>query len=428
MPDNVADLVDLALAVYTADRLVPRRAHGRHIGPQWPRHIRLSVPLRVPEFWRDDSLTRRLEELLWFLTTDVWEIDFARRIAPDARRATQQFLDLHFEQPNVLLFSGGLDSLAGACYLSHEKPARDIFLVSCSTNNRTKGIQRDLGIALKQRLQTAEEIQGRRIESGPMPFDALESSLSYDAQERTQRSRAFFSLALGAAAAHLVGSHILYVFENGVGAINLPITKAQLGAQSTRSVHPLTLHHMGALVSTVVGARFTIENPFLFSTKGQICTLLNESSLGGLVRDSVSCDRFPQRVAGFPQCGHCTSCLLRRVGLLAAGPADFDDQGYRIDPARPGPRPQRAELYPALAMARQVGRLHRLLSHQDPWQELCGEYPELLEVAALASARNGYRVLTEGALVSLFRRYCDEWADFWNRSAGLHGLRQLQAR
>jgi hypothetical protein len=428
MPDNVADLVDLALAVYTADRLVLRRTRGRRGRPQWTRHIRLRLPLRIPELWRDYRVTERLEQLLWFLTTDVWEFDFSRRTTPDRRTSSQQFLDLKFERPHVLLFSGGLDSLAGACHLSGETPNRDIFLVSCSTNNRTERIQRDLGSALRHRFLTAEGMKGRRIEFGPMPFHSLESNLTYDGQERSQRSRAFVYLTLGIAAAHMAGSDTLHVFENGIGAINLPISKAQLGAQSTRSVHPVTLDHTGELARAVLGMPFTFENPFLFSTKGQICTLLKEFGLGDSVRTTVSCDRFPQRIAGAPQCGHCTSCLLRRVGLLAAGLADFDDQSYRVDFERPEPRPKRYEAYPALATDSQVSQLRKLLDYEDPWRKLSEEYPELLEVAALASARDDYQLLTEGRLASLFRRYCDEWADYWDQTPGLYRLRQLQLR
>ena len=75
-----------------------------------------------------------------------------------------------------------------------------------------------------------------------------------------------------------------------------------------------------------------IENPFMFATKAEMCRALSQAGLADVVRETVSCDGYPQRVPGQAQCGCCTSCVLRRQGLFCGGLADYDHSAdYRRD-------------------------------------------------------------------------------------------------
>ena len=81
---EIADLVDLAGAVYLADRLCRRRGHRTdRYEPHWCRRIHVSVPVRKPGIWTDPEVGLRLRELLAFMTEDHWNFSFYWRDHPD---------------------------------------------------------------------------------------------------------------------------------------------------------------------------------------------------------------------------------------------------------------------------------------------------------------------------------------------------------
>ncbi len=108
---------------------------------------------------------------------------------------------------------------------------------------------------------------------------------------------------------------------------------------------------------------------------------------------TVSCDKgFAARVDRHVPCGTCSSCLLRRQSLYAAGKAALDAAaGYR----NPSPR----DSYELHAMMWQVTRLEACLDQPDPWYSLVRQYPEIRDTAPL--------IPTE--VVSLYRSYVQEW-------------------
>jgi hypothetical protein len=123
----------------------------------------------------------------------------------------------------------------------------------------------------------------------------------------------------------------LACYENGTGALNLPITRAQLGAQNARSAHPVALTAIGDLIELVTGKEFKVRLPFLFWTKAEMCENLPRGELGGVVALTVSCDGFPGRRKGSPHCGKCTSCVLRRHALHVGGLGHLDAaDGYEV--------------------------------------------------------------------------------------------------
>jgi Queuosine biosynthesis protein QueC len=210
-----------------------------------------------------------------------------------------------------------------------------------------------------------------------------------------------------------VGARTLSVYENGIGAINIPHTDAQLGAQATRGCHPLALRKMSELISAVAGVGFEVQNPFIFATKGELCTDLAAAGLGAWALDTISCDAFPQRVAGTPECGVCTSCLLRRQALIAAGIEQpgrrFDYRYDLLDPS--GSVPER-KLRAYRAVRTQALRIGELLSHPDPWPRLAVPYPRMVEARDVLASRSGDARLVERQLLDLYQRHCREWAEF----------------
>lgn len=237
--------------------------------------------------------------------------------------------------------------------------------------------------------QQAVRLELNRHAAGRLEPASIRWELHRAVLETTQRSRGLLFLAAGVAVAWTLGHHELRVYENGVGAINLPYLRSQVGPQATRAVHPRTLALMQRLVSDVTGESFAIVNPFLHLTKAEVVAATGEDHTTALAA-SVSCDSgFSSRMPGGQLCGHCTSCLLRRQALMAAGREDLIIHDHY--------RPQRN------AMLWQAGRLREALETSEPWLGLVDEFPELL---ALPDA---YTAATREQLVGLYRRYCQEW-------------------
>lgn len=117
LPEELADLIDVALAVYVADRLARRhsQAADRH-QRNWSRHFHLRLPLRDPERWHDQALNAQLRAVLAFLTDDKWCFDFFPRSG--SRRISEMRRYLYPTLPaspvTAALFSGGVDSSPGS--------------------------------------------------------------------------------------------------------------------------------------------------------------------------------------------------------------------------------------------------------------------------------------------------------------------------
>ncbi len=420
IPAMLADLVDVALAVYLGDRLVPRRprdADRYHL--HWNRRLRLTIPVRDPGRWRAPALQARLRAVLAILTEDDWAFDFVPKTGPGRPAELQEYL--FAARPDgpitAALFSGGLDSFAGLCHQLAARPGDHFVLFCGGTNRRALGMQRALTAALP--LTT-----GRSITSMIVPFGLRRRGpRGYDGDERTQRARGFVFQCLGAATALQAGVRDLAIYEPGIGALNLPYTAAQLGAQSTRATDPRVLAAMGDFISAAVGRPFHLRLPFFGLTKAELCASVREVGLAGHIRDTFSCDGFPQRVAGRPQCGICTSCLLRRQALHVAGLADYDSwEGYRTNVFGTEPVAS-ARLHAWRAMHDQVAVLRLALADPDPWHGLCFAFPQLLEVAACLTEPGPARTALTRRIVALYRRYCDEWRELPTRHGGARAIR-----
>ncbi len=210
--------------------------------------------------------------------------------------------------------------------------------------------------------------------------------------ESSQRSRGLLFLAAGIATAWTLRQDRLQVFENGIGAINLPYLHSQYGSQAARAVHPKTLRMAQDLAAAISGRPFRIDAPGMTATKAQLIRRAPRAADAAMAR-TVSCDTgFSARVARHAPCGACTSCLLRRQALHAAGKSALDaEAGYRV--TSPG------NSYGLQAMLWQVTRLQACIDQPDPWHGLIQEYPEVLDTAPL----------TPTEVISLYRSYVQEW-------------------
>lgn len=401
-------MVDLAMAVYFADRRSQRLRNSFESTGHRQIHVRL--PVREPELWSSKEITSSLIELLNWFTEDAWEFEFSKLVTKRKSEYEEALFSTPVAKPNVsVLFSGGLDSLAGLCTLLDADRDCSFVVVSGCTSQRMGQIQRDL---IRQLVRFWGN-KSRELRSLVVPFGIRRAGDGHE--ETSQRSRGFVFLLLGAAAAMMAKSKSLYVCENGIGAANLPFNEGQLGIDNTRGVHPLSLAKMSSFLELILGQSLPVMNPFEFTTKGEMCRTLKKLGLDALVRMTVSCDSFPLRIPGAPaHCGICTSCILRRCSLHAAG-LDKADPGtdYRFDIKESFVRIGERDLYPVMAMLDQVDRIRVCISGDSPWAMLTETFPELFEIQhGLCTYRHETMNDIARSYVRMYRAYVEEWGIF----------------
>jgi hypothetical protein len=389
--DIASDILDLSMTIHVADWLSRRQNEQRC-------KIHVELPLRCSARFSGSQLA---EILRWF-TEDEWSFSFSAI----KQRSDQQLTILPQAQSRqeIALWSGGLDSLAGLWNRSLVNSNDQFVLIGAGANRRVKGIQRKVFRGVREKLV------GRTLQLRQPSFILSNIALSRNGQSRVTindraRTRGLVFMLVGAACALLEGGHELYVYENGIGALNLPYAGA-VGLDHTRSVHPLSLIHAGKLISDVIGRKFAIHNPFLFHTKGQMCAALGPHEVL-LVAATTSCDR-PQRALQRPvQCGCCSSCLLRRQALDAAGMIDRTTYWKQniISEANVN------SFLPA--MSDQVRKLKTCIDSVDPWSNLLLAYPDLSKTAdTVARDERVPSQAIQERFTTLFRNYVREWDAF----------------
>jgi hypothetical protein len=208
---------------------------------------------------------------------------------------------------------------------------------------------------------------------------------------------------LGAVCAFLEGQSTLHIYENGVGALNLPFRPAEVGTDHAHSVHPLSLLKMGELTSLLLGSHFTFVNPFLFQTKAEICAPLVGTAGEALVHQTISCDSQPRRHGLPTQCGRCSSCILRRQALAVLGVQDQTVYAYS-QPTDPDNR------FAFELMLEQRDFIRSCLAAPEPWKALRWRYQDLERtVSRVAAAMDIARPDLITQILGLYERYVDEW-------------------
>lgn len=401
LPSLLADWLEIALFVYLADRASLRRSKRRPDYPdQWERSIQLRIPVREPAVWNRSRVDETLRGLLGWLTEDDWKFEFVRK-APGGSPPEQAYLfEWLGQRPSrVALFSGGLDSFAGAVHDLAALPDHHHVFVTGRTSGRQQHLQAKQIAGLKAAFPVA-------LTHLTVPY-GIRARADGQAEERSQRTRGFVHLSLGAVTARLCGLTTLHLTENGIGAINLPYHAGQLGTANSRGVHPVTLHKMVAFIASLLETPFTIDNRGLWATKGELCATPALAKVQHLIAETFTCDGFPNRVAGKSQCGRCTSCLLRRQSLAHAGLVDPDD-----DYVTNWRDPLHASRLAALrAMTAQTHRLVAL--HHEGTSALIEAFPSLLECSEVLAARvPGGQPEALRRISSLYQRYVAEWRRF----------------
>ena len=322
---RLADLLEIAAYVYAADSSTPRTGWSDGNSTEnWSRDFTFVIPVRDLVFWRRSEVTDLLVKLLRFLDNDDFSFDF--RPMPQ-QQGVQGYLDIgtedwpFYDVERVIMFSGGLDSLAGTVETAHR--GERFVLVSHRPVTLLDKRQRDLFGKLK-------EAYGDRMTRIPVWVNK-DSKIK---GEYTQRTRSFLFSALGTVVAASIRAKGVRFFENGIVSLNWPMADEALQARTSRTTHPTSLFYFTKLYSLVLDRPdFIVDNPFVFKTKAEVISLLADKGRAELIGHTCSCAHTgPYKQKGQQHCGACSQCIDRRIAAIAAGQEEYDlEEDYAVD-------------------------------------------------------------------------------------------------
>ena len=318
LPDRCLDLLEIAAYVFAADRLTPRGSREAVEYQSWSRSLHFIVKVRDHEFWSQPSVCEALEAILRFATGDQahkFTFQAGHATPPTNLFDSEVFSMEHDGDLSIMLFSGGIDSLAGAVQRL-EQTSEHVCLVSHLSQVGTIRTQRGLASALR------ENYRGR-----VSPYQFKTHLQGVGRREETQRSRPFLYGSIAFALATAFGRDRFYIYENGVTSLNFARRDDLINARASRTTHPQTIGRLASLFSIIAESPFSIETPFMWFTKSNVVEYLKDSGHGHLLPSSVSCSRTYNSGPNATHCGECFQCLDRRIGVYGAAAEELDNEG-----------------------------------------------------------------------------------------------------
>ena len=321
--DEALDLFYISLMVYCVDKRVSRDEQE----DSWTRYLEVYIPVIQLEKW--NSCENTLTNALNFLTGDHWTLHFRRRVGMTDKESNYRNGRRRFRRSVrkidtdvFCMLSGGLDSFIGAINLlcDGKKP---IFVSHYGGGKGVKEYQDEI----VRSLGTQYNVNQKRF------FRFYSASAKGIEDSTRSRSLMFFAHAITIASG--MGHHVdLYIPENGVISLNIPLTVMRLGSLSTRTTHPYFMGLLQELLSDL-GLDITLINPFQFMTKGEMMkTCKDKDYLNGNYQYTLSCShpdqgRWTGDDAG--HCGECLPCTIRKAAIKAAGLDDNSTYRHRYD-------------------------------------------------------------------------------------------------
>lgn len=320
IPPRVLDLLEIAAYVFAADRLTRRGSNDSVEFHSWQRIMHFCMRVRDDDFWNQSDIKKHLAKVLCFMSGDhEYHFDFSpgHSTPPTSLFDQKECNIVPHKSPCVILFSGGLDSLAGV--IEQLRTTKNtLYLVSHESGQPSvKRTQQTLVKNLKESYPN--RIQHYSFNCG------LSGS---PAKDETQRTRAFLYCSIACALLKRFGINSFFIYENGVTSLNFPRRQDAMNARASRTTHPKVLSLMSHLFCKIVDKEVTIENPFWNQTKTDIFTILNKDRIGrNLINSAVSCSRGSRNRNSATHCGQCFQCVDRRFAAYAAGLQDVDNEG-----------------------------------------------------------------------------------------------------
>lgn len=319
--DSAIDLLYISLMVYYADRRVVRKEED----DAWTRNMRLYIPVLELEKWNENK--ELLGKMLSFLSGDIWSFEFRKRELnlkeERAKKGIERKREKH--QPKAIcMLSGGLDSFIGAIDILNKE--KDIWFVGHYGGG--KGV-------IQYQKNVIKKLINQYDLSAEQFFSFYASPVRPDKftpMEDSTRTRSFMFFAH----AIILGSAIdrdttLYIPENGLISLNIPLTNTRLGSSSTRTTHPYYMRLLQQLLINL-GLKIQLHNPYQFKTKGEMIVECKDPIfLKANISQTMSCSH-PDlgRYSGDANpshCGNCLPCIIRRSAIEYA--YQNDESNYR---------------------------------------------------------------------------------------------------
>jgi 7-cyano-7-deazaguanine synthase in queuosine biosynthesis len=217
---------------------------------------------------------------------------------------------------SVVLFSGGLDSLAGVLERLHSTNETIYLMSHRSGQPSTRSTQKKLAGALE------------KIFPGRIRYFSFDCGLSHHrAHEETQRSRAFLFGSIAFTLANRLSLSSFFAYENGVTSLNLLRRQDLINARASRTTHPKTHALMSQFLSELQDVPVKVVNPFWMFTKTDIFKLLGKFKGQDFIGSAVSCSKTFKKLVSATHCGGCFQCIDRRLAAYASGMNDLDNVG-----------------------------------------------------------------------------------------------------
>jgi 7-cyano-7-deazaguanine synthase in queuosine biosynthesis len=277
----------------------------------------------------------------------------------------------------IALISGGVDSFVGG-------------LVLLDGGRQPLGLSHTAAGAITQaQARVAEVLAARLQDFERVGLTAQKYGPTFPQPEPSQRSRSMLFLSMASIAASVAGTRDVFINENGVMAIHVPMTAARVGSLSTHTASPSVLERLQALLSDVLEAPIEIHNNLLERTKPEVVDI--SRALGGEadLASTVSCWSIGRT---HRHCGTCAPCLMRRISFELHGVADVAYEADAFDDADVLQNEFACDnLTHLVRVVRDLGAL--------PDLDLQLNYPELL---------NGGTRLSPSQTIDLHRRWARE--------------------
>lgn len=324
LPDRVLDLLQISAMVFCADRMTRRGERESVSNGSWARAFEFHISVLDYDFWIQKKVQDILTEALCFMTGDrSFVFDFQKAELGHFEEKKNQQLSLFPKETDritdadaydVMLFSGGLDSLAGLLEeLSDRK--QKVIAVSHMSNNVVVHLQRQLIAKLNQ------DYNSRIL---PYGFTCHNKKILSSVEE-TQRTRMFLFSAIAFAICECFDKHRFFVYENGVTSLNFSVQTDVINARASRTTHPKTLGLLRKFYRLFDNS-FDIVAPYYKSTKEDIIRKFQKMNRLDLIASAVSCSSTRTKHSVCRHCGCCSQCIDRRFAVFAAGLNDYDDE------------------------------------------------------------------------------------------------------
>ena len=322
LPPRILDLLQIGAYVFCGDRMANRGERDSLNNNAWARSFEFHIPVMDIEFWNQERTKQALNEALSFMTGDRnFKFVFTATDKNPAEKANKQFSlfsTAHSElssaeNTDIMLFSGGLDSLAGVVQRLNEYPERSLCVVSHKSNKSVTHTQDAL-------LGNINERYGNRVKK--YGFECCNHN-GLKSKDETQRTRMFLFSAIAFSLCNYYGKHSFYVYENGITSMNLPKQADVINARASRTTHPKTLGLLRKFYK-LLDPSFEIIAPYYNQTKAEIMGVFIRFNEKHLIASSVSCSSSRTKPGQVPHCGCCSQCIDRKFSLYAAGLDEFD--------------------------------------------------------------------------------------------------------